>query len=77
MDRAIRTVITVRKALETRFAGKAKVLYSLGADFFDEKWPDTEIIWDPPTEKEQQAHRRSSGKCAASRCRHRCGRRPI
>lgn len=47
-------VITVRKALESRFAGKVKVLYSLGADFFDEKWPDTELFWDPPTKEEQK-----------------------
>jgi beta-glucosidase len=47
-------VTTVRKVLETRFAGKARVLYSPGADFFDEKWPDTEIFHDPPTAKEQQ-----------------------
>jgi beta-glucosidase len=47
-------VITVRQALETRFAGKARVLYSPGADFFDEKWPDTEIFHDPPTAKEQE-----------------------
>jgi beta-glucosidase len=47
-------IITVRQALEKRLAGKAKVLYSLGADFFDENWPDTEILWDPPTEKEQK-----------------------
>jgi len=47
-------VTTVRQALEARLAGKARVLYSLGADFFDEKWPDTEIFHDPPTPKEQQ-----------------------
>jgi beta-glucosidase len=47
-------VTTVRKVLESRFAGKARVLYSMGADFFDEKWPDTEIFHDPPTVKEQQ-----------------------
>jgi beta-glucosidase len=28
-------VTTVRKVLEARFAGKAKVLYAMGADFFD------------------------------------------
>jgi beta-glucosidase len=47
-------IITVRQALETRFAGKAQVLYSPGADFFDERWPDTEILWQPATEKEQE-----------------------
>ena len=47
-------VTTVRQALEKRFGGKARILYSLGADFFDEKWPDTEIFADPPTAKEQQ-----------------------
>jgi beta-glucosidase len=45
---------TVRHLLETRFAGKISVRYSLGADFFDEKWPDTEIFHDPPTPKERQ-----------------------
>ena len=47
-------VTTVRKVLEARFAGKTRVLYSPGADFFDEKWPDTEIFHDPPTAKEQK-----------------------
>ena len=46
-------VTTVRKALEARL-GAGHVLYSLGADFFDEKWPDTEILHDPPTTPEQQ-----------------------
>jgi len=46
-------VITVRQALEERFAGKAKVLYSKGADYFDAHWPDTEIMWEPPTPAEQ------------------------
>jgi beta-glucosidase len=45
---------TVRHLLETRFAGKIRVLFSQGADFFDEKWPDTEIFHDPPTAKEQK-----------------------
>ncbi len=45
---------TVRHVLETRFAGKVRVLYSQGADFFDEKWPDTEIFHDPPTAREQK-----------------------
>ena len=45
---------TIRHLLETRFAGKLRVLYSPGADFFDEKWPDTEIFHDPPTANEQQ-----------------------
>jgi len=45
---------TVRHVLETRFAGKLRVLYSQGADFFDEKWPDTEIFHDPPTAAEQK-----------------------
>jgi len=47
-------VVTVRHALETRFAGKARVLLSQGADFFDARWPDTEILYEPPTAKEQQ-----------------------
>jgi len=46
-------VVTVRQALEERFAGKAKILYSKGADYFDEHWPDTEIMWEPPTSDEQ------------------------
>ncbi len=47
-------VITVRQALEERFKGKAQVLYSKGADFFDAKWPDTEIFHDPPAAAEQK-----------------------
>jgi beta-glucosidase len=46
-------VVTVRQALEERFAGKAKILYSKGADYFDAHWPDTEIMWEPPTPDEQ------------------------
>lgn len=47
-------VVTLKAALETRFAGKAKVLYAKGADFFDAKWPDTEIMREAPTAQEQQ-----------------------
>jgi beta-glucosidase len=47
-------VITVRAALESRFAGKARVLYAKGADFIDAKWPDTEIFHDPPTPPERK-----------------------
>ncbi len=46
-------VTTVRKALETRFNGKAKILYSRGCDHFDSRWPDTEIMREPPTADEQ------------------------
>jgi beta-glucosidase len=46
-------VITLRRALETRFAGKADVLYTKGCGFFDAKWPDTEIMREPPTPAEQ------------------------
>jgi len=46
-------IITVKQALETRFAGKAKLLFSKGANFFDSRWPDTEIMWEPPTSDEQ------------------------
>jgi len=46
-------VITLRHALADRFAGKARVLYSKGCDFFDAKWPDTEIMREPPTSEEQ------------------------
>jgi beta-glucosidase len=46
--------ITVRAALESRFAGKARIAYSLGADFFDERFPETEVFHDPPTPKDQQ-----------------------
>lgn len=46
-------VSTLRGALEKRFAGKAKVLYARGCDFFDAKWPDTEIMREPPTPEEQ------------------------
>ena len=46
-------VITVRQALEERFAGKAKILYSEGCGYFDANWPDSEIMWEPPTTAEQ------------------------
>jgi len=46
-------IITLRHALEGRFTGKAKVLYAKGCDFFDSKWPDTEIMREPPTAEEQ------------------------
>jgi beta-glucosidase len=46
-------VITLRHALEQRFAGKATVLYTKGCDFFDANWPDTEIMHEPPTAPEQ------------------------
>jgi len=46
-------VITLRHALEKRFAGKATVLYTKGCDFFDANWPDTEIMREPPTAPEQ------------------------
>ena len=46
-------VVTVRQALSERFAGKAQVLYTKGCDFFDAKWPDTEIMREPPTPQEQ------------------------
>ena len=46
-------VITLKQALEQRFAGKVNVLYTKGADFFDAKWPDTEIMREPPTQDEQ------------------------
>jgi beta-glucosidase len=46
-------VITVRRALEERFAGKARVLYAKGCDYFDANWPDTEIMPEPPTSAEQ------------------------
>ena len=46
-------VVTVRKALEERFFGKAKILYTKGADYVDANWPDTEIMREPPTPSEQ------------------------
>ena len=46
-------VITVRAALEQRF-GKEKILYTKGCGHFDAKWPDTEIMREPPTADEQQ-----------------------
>lgn len=45
-------VTTVRDALEKKF-GKTNVLYAQGCDFMDERWPDTEIMWQPPTVDEQ------------------------
>jgi beta-glucosidase len=47
-------VVTVRKALEDRFAGRAQVLYARGCDHFDARWPETEITWEPPTREEQE-----------------------
>jgi beta-glucosidase len=46
-------VITLRHALEDRFSGKGTILYTKGCDFFDANWPDTEIMWEPPTSEEQ------------------------
>ena len=46
-------VTTVRDALEKKFHGQAEVLYAKGCAFLDENWPDTEIMWQPPTAKEQ------------------------
>src|SRR5258706_5577412 len=46
-------VVTLRHSLENRFADKANILYSKGCDFFDAKWPDTEIMREPPTSEEQ------------------------
>lgn len=46
-------VVTVRAALEQRF-GPEHVLYSKGCDHFDAKWPDTEIMREPPTDEEQR-----------------------
>ncbi len=46
-------VVTVRAALERRFNGHAEILYSRGCDHFDAKWPDTEIMREPPTAEEQ------------------------
>jgi beta-glucosidase len=46
-------VITLRHALEDRFAGQANILYAKGSDFFDANWPDTEIMREPPTPAEQ------------------------
>lgn len=48
-------VITLRKALEQRLAGNGRVLYAKGCDFFDAKWPDTEIMREAPTSAEQAA----------------------
>lgn len=45
-------VTTVRDALEKKF-GKGNVLYARGCEFLDERWPDTEIMWQPPTASEQ------------------------
>jgi beta-glucosidase len=46
-------VTTVRDALEKKF-GKENVLYAKGCEFMDEHWPDTEIMWQPPTANEQK-----------------------
>lgn len=46
-------VTTVCDALEKRF-GRDNVLYAKGCEFMDEHWPDTEIMWQPPTPSEQK-----------------------
>ncbi|HZL44119.1 MAG TPA: glycoside hydrolase family 3 N-terminal domain-containing protein [Verrucomicrobiae bacterium] len=45
-------VTTVRQALEKRF-GPDAVLFAKGCDFFDARWPDTEIMREAPTPDEQ------------------------
>lgn len=47
-------VTTVRAALERKLKGQAEVLYAKGCDFLDSNWPETEIMWQPPTALEQQ-----------------------
>ncbi len=44
-------VVTVRAALEQRF-GQSRILYTKGCDHFDARWPDTEIMREPPTADE-------------------------
>lgn len=47
-------VITVRKGLEQALRGQAEVVYAKGCDFIDHRWPDTEIMPEPPDGKEQR-----------------------
>jgi beta-glucosidase len=46
--------ITVRRALEAYGKGRFKVLHSRGCDFTDDRWPETEILPEPPNEREQR-----------------------
>lgn len=46
-------VATVRSALAAKFGDRVKVLYTRGCGHFDAKWPDTEIMREPPTPSEQ------------------------
>lgn len=45
--------ITVKRALESYGNGRFKVLYSRGCDFVDERWPESEILPEDPSAKEQ------------------------
>ena len=45
--------ITVKRALESYGNGRFQVLYSRGCDFTDERWPETEILPEPPNPQEQ------------------------
>lgn len=46
-------VVTVRRALEQYGRGQFRVLYTLGCEVTDDRWPDTEILPEPPTPNEQ------------------------
>ncbi|MCP5534240.1 MAG: glycoside hydrolase family 3 C-terminal domain-containing protein [Akkermansiaceae bacterium] len=46
--------ITVKRALEEYGGGRFQVLHSRGCDFTDDRWPETEILPQDPTAKEQK-----------------------
>lgn len=48
-------VVTLRKAIEEKAAAhNVKVLYTKGCNHRDERWPETEIMREAPTDKEQK-----------------------
>jgi len=49
--------ITVKRALEMyrqRNGSKFTVLHAIGCDFYDDRWPESEILPEPPNERERQ-----------------------
>ncbi len=46
-------VVSVLDGIKEKFPKNVKVKYTKGCDFFDEHWPDSEIIPQPPTTSEQ------------------------
>ena len=47
-------VTTVLQALRAKLGDRIEFIHARGADFLDARWPDTEIMWEPPTDAEQK-----------------------